>query len=224
VCDSDKAAPPDTPYSAEQIDQIFDFLYAGLREAKRLYDAGDHAGREGAIHAVETVVKFLGLFKPVATESLHAPLVGLWDALMNLDDGVVHPMLQKVWHSGRGRGSAGRESLKGIAAFTVDRLRGCGMSLDDARESVARVLREEGVTAARGGGEVGERTVRGWCEEVAADVGRHGEAAQTFDDLQKKFAAEQSAAPEIIRRSLLDRLAHVARVTHAGKKPASPPS
>jgi hypothetical protein len=63
--------------TAEQIDQIFDFLYAGLREAKRLYDAGDHAGREGAIHAVETVVKFLGLFKPVATESLHAPLVGL---------------------------------------------------------------------------------------------------------------------------------------------------
>jgi hypothetical protein len=141
---------------------------------------------------------------------------------MNLDDGEVHPLLQKPRHLGRGRGyaSAGRESLKGMVAFTVDGLCASGMPLKDARESVARVLRKQGVTAARGSGEVDERTVRGWCEDVAADFGRHGEAAQTFDLLQKELSAEKSATPWIMRRRLLDRLAHVAHVTRAREKPS----
>jgi hypothetical protein len=134
---------------------------------------------------------------------------------LNLDDGVVHPMLQKPRHLGRGRGhaSAGRESLKGMIAVTVDGLCATGMPLKDARESVARVLRKQGVAAARGS-EVDERTVRGWYEDVAADVGRHGEAAQTFDLLQMELAAEKSAAPWIMRRRLLNRLAHVVHDNH----------
>jgi hypothetical protein len=218
VCDSEFKAHSEAWQARRQIEaanEAFDFLYSGLREAKQRFETGSDAGRDGVIHALETIVKFLGLYEPVLAGGLHAPPAMLLDALMNLDDGVVHQMLRKVKHSGRGRASAGRESFKGMVAFSVDGLCASGMIFKDAHESVARVLREEGVTPSRGSGEVDERTVRGWCEDVAADVGRHGEAAQTFDLLQKELEAETSAAPEIIRRRLLDRLAHVARVTRA---------
>jgi hypothetical protein len=102
--------------------RAFDLLFAGLREAKCRFENGDHAGRDGVIHALESVLKFLGHFEQVENAALHAPLGALFDALLHLDDGETHPMLQKVTLSGRARASAGRESLMGIIAFTVDRL------------------------------------------------------------------------------------------------------
>jgi hypothetical protein len=51
----------------------------------------------------------------------------------------------------------------------------------------------------RGSKPATERTVRGWREDVAADVGRHSRAAQTFDELGKepsiKSATEYSFVP-----------------------------
>jgi hypothetical protein len=223
-----EAAPG--PLSAEQIQAIsdaFDFLYSGLREAKRRFQASDDAGRDGAIHAVETVIKFLSLYEPVRSESLHAPLSVLFDALMSLGDGEVLPILRKVKRSGRVRASGGRDSLTGMIAFTVDGLCATGMSSDDARRSVARILQKAGVTPARGAGSnVTVRTIRGWCEEVAADVRREGEAAHAFDLTAQAFAAVRQTAhdPKAIRRALLDGLAHVARETRAGKNPVKRPA
>jgi hypothetical protein len=218
VADSnDSAASPEAAIS-----QAFDVLFAQLLEAKRRFENGDHAGRDGVIHALESVLKFLGLFEQVQSAHLHAPLAALFDALLHLDDGETHPMLDKVKHSGRARASAGRESLKGFAAFTVDRLCALGIPQPKAHETVARVLESEGVSPARGKGPITGRTVRLWCQHVAADVGRHGEAAQAFDFLQRTAAARgELDSPEEL---LLERLKRLVRDVGLGKKPLKPPS
>jgi hypothetical protein len=204
------------------ISEAFDVLFAHLLEAKRRFENGDQAGRDGVVHALEAVLKFLALFEQVQSASLHAPLTALFDALLHLDDGETHPMLQKVGRSGRARASAGRESLKGIVAFTVDRLCALGTSPPEAHVTVAGTLESEEVSPARGNGPVTARTVRLWCQRVAADVGRHGEAAQVFDFLQCTAAArgELDSPKEL----LLDRLIKLVREVGLGKKPLKPVS
>jgi hypothetical protein len=218
----------DALLSAEQIQAIteaFDFLDAGLREAKQRFQTGEHGGRDGSIHALETVIKFLSLYETVQTEALYAPLSALFNALMSLDDGEVQPILRKAKRKGRGRASAGRESFKGIIAATVHGLSEDGVLLAEAFELVASHLNKEGILAERGRfPKITARTVRGWYEGVAADVGRHVEAAQTFDLLLKEIASVKSTDPENFKRNLFDRLSHVIRATRESKKPVNPHS
>lgn len=178
--------------SDERIEELFDWLYTELREAKRLYEAGDRAGRDRAIHALKTITVFLMEFKPIDRETLHLPLVAICNALTSLNDGETHALLQKVRRRGRGRDSEARRTLKGVVAFTVQELCAARMSRDEAYRVVALVLQRAGTAAARGGSKVTIRTVRGWCEETAADVGRRGEAAQTFDLLERDFVRSDS--------------------------------
>src|SRR5262249_32737756 len=162
---------------------------------------------------------------PVGRRGLLAPLVALFDALMNLDDGEVRPILKKARVKGRGRASAMRESVKGVVAFTVHALHATGLPLPSARKLVARVLQKEGVTAEGGRDpQVTARTVRGWCEHVDADVSRRGEAAQTFDLLKQNFSFAHGADPGPIQRELLDRLRNLIPRTRSGKNPLKPPS
>jgi hypothetical protein len=135
---------------------------------------------------------------------------------MHLDDGETDPILQKANRSGRARASAGRESLKGVVAFTVNRLCALGCSLPDAYEAAAKVLRSEGVSRERGKGTLTSRTVRGWYENVSADVGRHGEAAQTIDCLQIEHDARNEMNS---KEQHLDRLAKLVREMRLGTKP-----
>ena len=78
MCDpNERNSFPEAVLSHQEIQAIqeaFDFLYSGLREAKSIFEAGDHAGRDGVIHAVETVLKFLSRYGPVRDERLPAPL------------------------------------------------------------------------------------------------------------------------------------------------------
>jgi hypothetical protein len=46
-----------------------------------------------------------------------------------------------------------------------------------AHKAVADALHEIGIKPSRGSGRVTARTVRSWCETVAADVGGHSNAA-----------------------------------------------
>jgi len=221
MCTTEKSEPQGTSSSSEDIAALntaFDFLYGGLRDGKKLFETNDNAGREGAIHSLEVLLKFLSQFRPVLDEGLNAPLTALFNALLNLGDGSVLPILKPVPPRGRSRGSGVRDSLKGAAAFTVTRLRATGLSAPDARADVARVFRDAGVTSARGRyPAITSRTVRGGCEEVAADIGRRGEAAQTFDQLEKKCSVVEraepadieGAEPADIRRAYLDSLANL---------------
>jgi hypothetical protein len=221
------AQSSDAPSKAQlaAIESAFNNLYAGLVEAKRRFETGSNGGREGAIHAIESVLKFLEGSAVVRSNGLHAPLVALFDSLMNLDDGVVRPILQKVPHSGRGRASAMRESIKGTVAFTVDRLCASGLPIARARKLVARTLKEVGLDAERGRHPaVTERTIRGWCEDVAADVSRKGEAAQTFARLQADVSLANGSDPPSVRRELLARLSNLICGTRNAQKPVNHPS
>jgi hypothetical protein len=221
MCTTEKTEQQDTSSSGEDIAALnaaFDFLYGGLRDGKKLFEANNSGGREGAIHSLEVLVKFLSQFRPVLDEGLNAPLIALFNALLTLNDGNVLPILKPAPARGRSRASGIRDGLKGAAAFTVARLRATGRSVPDAREDVARVFRDAGVTTARGRyPTVTRRTVRGWCEEVAADMGRRGEAAQTFDGLQSEYLVLDGTNPidfegaELanIRRAYLDSLANL---------------
>jgi len=181
------SSPPDDEEIAFKA--AFGFLYSGLRDAKKVFEASEDAGREGTIRALKTLHSFLRCFQPVLDEDLNAPLAGLINAMLSLKVGTVLPLLKPAPSRGRYRGSGVRNGLKGAAAFTVSRLCKTGQSLPDARKEVARILREGGVTAARGRfPKITDRTVRSWCEEVAADVGRHGEAARSFDQLERESA------------------------------------
>jgi hypothetical protein len=207
----------DTPPSSEEIElnEAFKSLYTGLREAKTLFGTGDDAGREGAIHALETVVKFLGRFQPVVDEGLHAPLAVLLDGLLSLSDGAVAPLLKHIPHTGQSRASALRECTIGAAAFVVDRLCAAGYPDREAQEFVASTLRAEGVRAARGRfPEVTADTVRTWCDDVAADM--KAQAAQVFKGLTDD--PENLPPPGADARQFFHRhLVHVARAIRAAE-------
>lgn len=181
--------------SEASITQAFDFLFSGLRDAKSLFETGDDAGHEGVIHAVEIVIKFLSLFDPVKSESLHAPLARLFSDLMALDDGVASKMLVPKSRSGRARASGAYDALKGIAVFTVWRLQATGMQPVDARKAVASTLDKLKVRPARKGsaggmGQITERTLRNWEEQIAADVGCHTAAAKTLKEAEAEYERE----------------------------------
>jgi hypothetical protein len=199
--------------SAEElvaIEVAFTELYKGLDDAKQLFETN---GREGVIHALECVLKFLEKSTVVRSDGLHAPLAGLFDALMALDDGRVLPLLKPAKKTGRARASAMRESLIGAVVYTVDRLIETGMGADAAYEAVARKLNSLGITPARGAKPTILRTIRGWCERTHADVGRHGEAAQTYDGLLSTHprGAADGLPPRQVRAALLDQLAEMAK-------------
>jgi hypothetical protein len=201
--------------------EAFNALYKGLIEAKQMFDGGRNGGREGAIHAVETVLKFLEKSGPIRSHGLHVPLAALFNALMNLDDGVVLPILKKARRTGRGRASATRESIKGAVAFTVHGLHATGLQMPAAHKLVASALQKQEVKAERGRDQgVTARTVRGWCEDVAADVSRHGEAAQTYDGLiadPDLRVITKGLPPKEARKGLLGLLAELLKKTRSQK-------
>jgi hypothetical protein len=202
------------PSDLRRLNEALAYLFDELGKAKELHRSDANAGREGVIHSVETMLKFLSLFGPVISSSLHAPLAVLFDALMNLDDGRASPLLKPAKKTGRSRASAMRASLIGGVVFTVKRLTETGMSVPAANKTVAHTLRAEGVKPARGrAGTITARTIRAWCEEVSADVGRHGEAAQTYDGLinDPKGSLTEGSPPKEARTVLLDRLTATAK-------------
>ena len=93
------------------------------------------------------------------------------------------------------------------------------MQAPAAHEAVARKLESMGVKAARGqaGKAIIARTIRGWCEEVSADVGRHGEGAQAYDELinDPKGSTTNDLLPKQAQTVLLDRLAALAKKIRA---------
>jgi hypothetical protein len=201
------------------LNEALAYLFQELHRASALYKSNPIAGREGAIHSVETVVNFLSVFAPVISASLHAPLATLFDALMYLDDGRVLPLLKPAKKTGRARASAIRESLIGATAFTVKRLTETGMTAPDAHKAVARILGGIGIKPARGRADnvITARTIGGWCEQVRADVGRYSTAAQTYDLLisDPRGSTANDLLPAQARSALLEQLAKTAKKIRA---------
>jgi hypothetical protein len=111
-------------------------------------------------------------------------------ALLALDENKVYPMLGPVPRSGRASSTGVLAALKGYAAGTVTRLEQAGVPLKEACTTVARALVKLGARPERGRGPITATTVRHWRDDVATDVGRHGEAAIAYNTM---FTDEERA-------------------------------
>jgi hypothetical protein len=197
-------------------------LWVELREAQSEFAKGNQL--DGAYLSLVAVSAFLSLFAPVKREGLSASLAALESALWALDEGVVQPILKPARRAqrGRARSSVLHQELKGAAVYVVDRFHYLGLEQKKARAIVAAELRRIGVKPQRGSGEITARTIRGWCQEVAADVGRHGVAAQRSHALSSHPGnkALENMPRETAKSWLRSRLRFF--VTAIGGKPANP--
>jgi hypothetical protein len=184
------------------------YLFEELGTAHDVYASGQHL--DGAYGSLCAIVAFLSMFRPVGVEGLFVPLAALESALWALDEGVVEPILKppRPPKSGRARSSVLHQELKGVAVYVAHRLCDLGLSQPEAFKAVSDDLKRIGVKPDRGSGEIEPRTVRGWCEEVAEDVGHHGTAALRYHALRSHPAnmtldkIPQEAARVMLRSQL----------------------
>jgi hypothetical protein len=200
----DDVPPNNNRIKIKSKDEALEFLFKALKVANSLFVEGKDAGRLGAIEALNSVVQFLMFFK--GTTDLRQPFTALLNALENLNNGQVLPLLERQRRSGRSPASAAKDSHKALAECTVRRLRETGLGKKEAYEKVAQVCREAGIKPGRKGRdspsqepEITGRTVRGWCEKIAEDVGRHLQAAQTLDRLRQSQTPEAQAITQAIK-------------------------
>jgi hypothetical protein len=202
----------------------FQHLWAELRKAQSDFADGNHL--TGAYLSLVAVSAFLSLFGPVRREGLSMPLAAPESALWALDDGIVRPILKPARRAktGRARSSVLYQELKGTAVYVARRLHSLGLEQKEARKIVGAELRDIGVKPDRGSGDITIRTIRGWCDEVAADFRRRGTAAQRCYLLLSHSAdkALDRMPPEAATSLLRSRLRFFA--TAIGGKPAKLPS
>ena len=201
------------------------FFFADLRRAWELFQQPEGHGRAGAISALGATWRLIALFEQPFAENLHMPILSLQDALFALDGNNVSPMLRPVRHSGRARSTGARVALRGHAVGTVARLVQAGVPQERAHALVANVLVKLGVQPERGSRPITATTVRHWCDEVAADVGRRGGAAIVYDGMLKDEERQRfSALPsDHARQSFaLKSLAQWVAAVLPGKKPVIP--
>jgi hypothetical protein len=189
----------------EKLNTGLGFLFSYLRGASDIFRRSADGGRHGAIIALDAAWRFIALFEKPYAEILFVPFLHLQDALRMLDEGAVSPMVKPVRRRGRSRSSDVRAALRGRAAGCVAQLAEAQISLENAHALVAEGLVKLGVRRERGvrvkrdseeitSAEITATTVRHWCEDVAADVGRHGAAAIVYhgmftDDERQKFSS-----------------------------------
>lgn len=202
-------------------------LFADLRCADELYRKKGDNGRAGASAALGACWRFVMLFKGPLAESLHVPILNLHASLKALDNNLVLPILKPVPCSGRAPSDDARAALKGCAAATVQRLMQTGLNSRGANLAVAKKLRQLGMRPERGSGEITDRTVRHWCEEVAVDVARRGTAAMIYHSMFTPTEVERFSALPVdqARSHALDLLAGFVQAIFpqaVEKKPVKP--
>jgi len=170
------------------------FLFAWLRDARRLYDEEGDGGRAAAFTALGAMGQFIMLFKLPLAELLHMPILNLQTAMAALEENNVLPILKPVARRGRAPSSHVHATLKGHAAGTVRRLVEKGLGRREAHQTVAKLLKQLSIRPERGSGSVTATTVRNWQDEVSSDVGRRGTAAMMHDSMfspleQQSFSA-----------------------------------
>jgi hypothetical protein len=189
--EGDTNDPTLSPQEIVHIANALNFLFHSLKNAKRLFEnpAAQNGGREGAVHALEHVLKFFEILKRtelyplILDEGLHAPLVRLYADLISLDDGNVSAMLRTKRKRGRALASGSYSALKGMVVFTVQRLESTGMDLDNARNTVAKALAKQSIRPTRGTGRVDARTLRKWQD----DIGTNATATETLQEMEAEY-------------------------------------
>ena len=201
---------------AAALDELLSRLLDELREAQRRFVEGDDGGRAGACHALCAVSEFLRAFDEPLEEHLANLLIVLSNALGDLDDGVVAPMLRPAKLSGGPPETTARGGLRATAVVTLECLRKTGMSQTEAAKLVARELNRRGVRPLRGRRRgITAETVIYWRDDLSADHGTTF-AAKVLSDMKSSVAVAPDAPPEEVRAELLQRLRFVALCFRAG--------
>jgi hypothetical protein len=178
-------------------DEASETLIQKLRDAVNELDCVAGSQRRVAMFALNAVIEFfLSEFKTEASKSLLVPLTRLNEALGDLDDGVVAPMLQPVPRpAGRLREASEWDTIRALAVFTSDQLHKTGLRRPTADLEVANILSNSGITLKRGRDPVTRqpksvtaRTVGGWRETTVADIGRQSGLAQQVDGLSSQLS------------------------------------
>lgn len=215
-----------TPEDLRKLNVGLRHLFKELREAQAEFSSGSHI--DGVYYSLIAVYAFLSLFRVTSIEGLTMPLAALESALWALDQGNTEPLLKPAGQarSGRPKASRLRHEFIGTLAYTVRRLCDFGYTLSRAQMEIAADLRHIGVKTDGGSDRITARTVRGWCDDVSEDVGRHHPAAQRYDLLMAdpRTAALARLPPEAAAKALRQQLVHAARALGAAAPPRKPPN
>jgi hypothetical protein len=191
-------------------------FHIALREAQRVFEGkGENDGRAGAIRAVEATLNLIGDLYSVTNEALQAPILALINALCSLEENKVTPLLTPTPRPGRPSDTALREALKGTVAWSAKKLCQLGHNPRTAYDIIAKALNDEKIDYLPRS--ITHRTIREWCEAVAADFGQHGIAARVFatmeadpDQVMVPIGADNKT---VIQRAILRPLVELARKT-----------
>jgi hypothetical protein len=153
------------------------------QQARRLLEQAadkfrnDPADREATLNTIKGLIRIACVeFGLAETDPLMAPAHALVDALDQLDDGVIHPLLEKI--STKSPPDVQKVvSVKAIAIYFVHLLmKECGQSKTQATTLIATILeknkfrgkmthtRSSRTQEIKG---ITERTVREWCEQFS---------------------------------------------------------
>jgi hypothetical protein len=155
------------PADLETLNQALAALFHDLRFARNLPPDETH-GRLSAVIALSAAWRFLTRFEAALTETLHAPLMSLHNALLALNENNVEQILKPTKQTGRATSSARRYALIGIVVGAARRLEWTRLSPIDANRAVATKLNALGVKPTRGKGRVTADTLRRWREQISA--------------------------------------------------------
>jgi hypothetical protein len=214
----------------ELLNRVLAEMFDVLREAAVIRHAG--GDRAAAIKALRAAWTFIARFQVGLGENLHASLIDLSSALEALNNNNVEPLLKPTPAPAGGRApdSPARQALIGFAVGAVGRLQLAGLPRAAAHQAVADALHTVGIRPSRGSGRVTGRTVREWCERVAADSGVHSSAAMNAKlMLTEEWQAKIRAMPAAdARKFTLDALIQYVFDLNLSRarfeKPSNPPS
>jgi hypothetical protein len=182
----------------QTVNSALRLLFSLLREASQQFHQEGDGGRFGAFTALGACWQFISLFKEPHAENLEAPIIWLMSALYALDHNRVEKIVDPITHRGGGPSSPAHSVAKGYAAAAVRLLMQAGFDRKEAHRAVGKVLDSCGVRTERGSRKVTATTVRNWCNEVSRDVGRHGVAALSYDEMLRK---EQQQSFHVLAKS-----------------------
>lgn len=188
-------------------------LGADLNVAVSVYDAPE-TQRLGAIHALGAVTDFITEFKDFEAARLHLPLLDLRMALLDAENGVSDPLLEKAKSTaGRPRASSQRQTLRAYASVAMDLFMRAGFDQNKAAAEVARSLRSYGFKReGRGDKEITGTTVKNWREKTQGQPPEDFDAARYRNVLASVLPhPKKRGDPEAAARRLLAKLPEVVK-------------
>jgi len=202
------------PTDVDSLNSVMAALLAALRHAAVLRADGKY--RESALLALRAVELFILRLKPGFEESLNLALGDVTSGLVALEAGQVVPLLKPKPRprGGRAPEDPTRHVLLGCAVAAVGRLQWTGLRIGEAQSAVAERLDKLGVKPARGSRPITSRTVREWCEKIAADVGGRSMAAVNVKILlsPESESRVRSMPRTEARKLILEQLALIVRL------------